>query len=72
MVLQIMTFFEQTHCSFRFSCMNNFNLEPLAYFSTPGFAYDAALKFTGVKLELLEDPGMYTMVERGIRGGYLR
>ena len=49
--------------------MNNFNLEPLAYFSTPGFAFDAALKFTDVKLELLEDPNMYTLIERGIRGG---
>ena len=64
-VLILQDFFEK----FRKTCMNNFNLEPLAYFSTPGFAYDAALKFTGVKLELLEDPGMYTMVERGIRGG---
>ena len=49
--------------------MINFNYEPLAYFSTPGFAFDAALKFTGVELDLLEDPCMYTMIERGIRGG---
>ena len=64
-VLILQDFFEK----FRKTCMINFNLEPLAYFSTPGFAFDAALKFTGVHLELLEDPCMYTMIERGIRGG---
>ena len=49
--------------------MSNFHLEPLAYFSTPGFAFDAALKFSGVKLELMDNEAMYGMIEHGIRGG---
>ena len=34
----------------------------------PGLAWDAALKITEVKLELLTDPDMLLMVEKGIRG----
>ena len=34
-----------------------------------GFTWDAALKISGVKLELLTDPNMYLMVEKGIRDG---
>lgn len=32
-------------------------------------AWDAALKITGVELELLSDPDMLLMVEKGIQGG---
>ncbi len=49
--------------------MENFHLEPLNYFSTPGFAFDAALKYSGVKLELMDNEAMYGMIEKGIRGG---
>ena len=34
-----------------------------------GLAWDSALKLTEVKLELLSDPDMLLMVEKGIRGG---
>ncbi len=30
---------------------------------------DAALKITNVSLDLISDPTMYLMIERGIRGG---
>ena len=32
-------------------------------------AWDAALKLTGVKLDLLDNEAMYTFIERSIRGG---
>ena len=32
-------------------------------------AWDAALKMTGIKLELLSDESMYSFLERSIRGG---
>ena len=32
-------------------------------------AWDAALKLTGVRLELLDNEEMYTFIERSIRGG---
>ena len=35
----------------------------------PGLAWKACLKKTGVRLELLTDPDMLLMFERGIRGG---
>ena len=36
---------------------------------TPGLAWKACLKKTGVRLELLTDPDVLLMFERGIRGG---
>ena len=35
----------------------------------PGLAWQAALKYTGVKLELLTDREIYDHFEGGIRGG---
>ena len=37
--------------------------------SAPGLAWQACLKKTGVKLELLTDIDMLLMVEKGTRGG---
>jgi len=39
------------------------------YYKSPGLAWDAALKYTDIELELLRDPDMLLMVKRGIRGG---
>lgn len=64
-VLQLADVFE----NFRDVCMNNYKLDPAWYFTSPGLAWDAALKMTRVKLELLSDPDMLLMVENGIRGG---
>ena len=55
--------------NFRKVCKNNYNLDPAWYYTSPGLAWDAMLKLTKVKLELLHDPQMYLMVKAGIRGG---
>ena len=55
--------------SFRNECLLHHGLDPAHFYTTPGLAWQAALKKTGVKLELLTDPGMLLMFERGIRGG---
>ena len=50
-------------------CLDIYGLE-LAYFvSSPGLAWQACLKKTEVKLELLADYDMLLMIEKGIRGG---
>ena len=55
--------------NFRDICLKNYNLDPAHYYTAPGLAWDAALELSEVKLELLSDPGMLLMVEKGIRGG---
>ena len=55
--------------SFRNICMENYKLDPAHYYTAPGLAWDACLKMTDVKLELLSDIDMLLMVEKGIRGG---
>ena len=55
--------------NFRDICIKNYKLDPAHYYTAPGLAWDAALKVTEVKLELLSDMDMLLMVEKGIRGG---
>ena len=55
--------------NFRNICLNNYKLDPAHYFTSPGLFWDAALKMTDVKLELLTDIDMLLMIEKGIRGG---
>ena len=55
--------------NYRNVCIDNYELDPLWYYTAPGLAWDAALKISNVKLELITDPNMYLMVENGIRGG---
>ena len=54
---------------FRSVCLSNYGLDPAHFYTAPGFAWKACLKKTGVNLELLKDPDMLLMFERGIRGG---
>ena len=44
-------------------------MDPDHFLSLPGFAWQACLKKTNVKLELLTDYDMLLMVKEGIRGG---
>ena len=54
---------------FRWMCMGTYKLDPSHYFSAPGLAFDAALKMTGVELELFTDIDMHLFIENSIRGG---
>ena len=55
--------------NFRDLCLKIYGLDPVYYFTAPGLAWDACLKVTGVQLELLSDPNMLLVFEKGIRGG---
>ncbi|XP_060865346.1 uncharacterized protein LOC132941347 [Metopolophium dirhodum] len=55
--------------NFRDLCLNTYHLDPAYYYTAPGFSFDAMLKYTAIKLELLSDYEMLLMFEDGIRGG---
>ncbi len=55
--------------SFRNTCLASYQLDPAHYYTAPGLSWDAMLKITGVKLELLTDITMFQMIEHGIRDG---
>ena len=55
--------------NFRDLCLKIYKLDPVHYFTAPGLAWDACLKMTDIDLELLNDPNMLLMFEKGIRGG---
>ncbi|PFX22887.1 hypothetical protein AWC38_SpisGene12595 [Stylophora pistillata] len=55
--------------NFRKVCKKHYDLDPCWYFTLPGLAWDAMLKLTKRKLELLSDINMLHMFEKGIRGG---
>ena len=54
---------------FRKVCLKNYGLDPAHFYTAPGLAWKACLKKTRIRLELLLDPDMLLMFERGIRGG---
>ena len=55
--------------NFRNMCIKVYELDPARFLSAPGLAWQACLKKTDIKLELLTDVDMLLMVEKGIRGG---
>ena len=55
--------------TFRKVCLKNYGLDPAHFYTAPGLAWKACLKKTQIRLELLLDPDMLLMFERGIRGG---
>ena len=46
-----------------------YELDPAHFLSLPGLAWQACLKKTNIKLELLTDYDVLLMVDEGIRGG---
>ena len=55
--------------NFRKMCLKIHQSDPVKFLSSPGLAWQAALKKTKVKLELLTDIDMLLMVKKGIREG---
>ena len=55
--------------NFRATCMNYYGLDPPNYITIPGFAWDAMLKQTDIKLELIHDPEILQIMEQHKRGG---
>ncbi|KYN21651.1 hypothetical protein ALC57_05969, partial [Trachymyrmex cornetzi] len=55
--------------NFRDTCIESYGLDPAYYYTLPGYTWDAMLKYTGIRFELLTDIDMVMFVERGVRGG---
>ena len=55
--------------NFRNTCIKVYELDPAHFLSASGLAWQACLKKTNIKLELLTDVDMLLMVEKRIRGG---
>ena len=55
--------------NFRDMYIKEYELDPAHFLSLPELAWQACLKKTNIKLELLTDYDMLRMVEEGIRGG---
>ena len=54
---------------FRNMCIKVYEVDPAHFLSAPGLAWQACLKETEVEFELITDPDMLLVIEKGIRGG---
>ena len=64
-ILLLVTVFE----NFRKTCLQYYKLPRCHYFKRPGLSWDAMLKMTDIKLELMVDIDMYQFIEKSMRGG---
>ena len=55
--------------AFRQVCLKQYSLDPAHYYTVPGLAWDAALKFTQIKLDTIADIDIHQFLEGGSRGG---
>ena len=55
--------------NFRKTCLEYYKLDPCHYLTSPGLSWDAMLKMTDIKLELMTDIDMFQFIEKGMRGG---
>ena len=64
-------FLADVYENFKNMYLDKYEFDPTYFVSAPGLAWQACLKKTGVKLELITDYGMKLMIEKGIRGGII-
>ena len=57
--------------NFRNKCIEMYELDPTHFLSAPGLAWQACLKKTEIKLELLTDIDMLLMVEKELEAEYV-
>ena len=57
--------------SFRKTCLQYYKLDPCHYFTSPGLSWDAMLKMTNIKLELMTNVDMFSSLKRVCMVEYL-
>ena len=55
--------------NFKSLCLEEYQLDPAYFVSTPSLVFEAMFKITKVKIELFTDINMVLMTEKGIRHG---
>ena len=55
--------------SFRKTCLQYYKLDPCHYFTSMGLSWDAMLKMTDIKLELMTNADMFQFIIKGMWGG---
>ena len=55
--------------NFHKTSMQYYGIDPYNVYSTPGLAWNAMLKMTGIRLELLEDIDMHLFIENRVCDG---
>lgn len=55
--------------NFRSNCLQDYQLDPVHYFSSAHLTMDAFLRFSGVTLDLLTDIDKYLLIRKAVRGG---
>lgn len=55
--------------NFRDIALKHYELDPIYYYTTPGYSFDACLKMTNINLDMLTDYRMLQIIEHGMRGG---
>ena len=54
--------------NFRKTCLQYYKLDSCHYFMSLGLSWDAMLKMTNIKLELMTDIDVFQFIEKGMRG----
>ena len=55
--------------AFRAMCLRHYKLDPWRYCTAPGLAWDAGLRMTGARLDLIANVDTHLFIEAGMRGG---
>lgn len=55
--------------NFRKTCLLYYKLDPFHSFTSRGLSWDAMLKITNIKLDLMTDIDIFQYIEKGMRGG---
>ena len=55
--------------NFRKTCLQYYKLDPCHYFTSLGLSWDAMLKMTNIKLEVMTDVDMFQFIEKGMCSG---